>query len=220
MRRNLIAALAVAALGVVLVAVATAAKNPGAGSTGVGSVFASNPVQELGREGLTDQKDADTAVPAAAYHDVMLTNLDGSGYLSRRVRERAHDDGKPRLLGDEHVPLHASSGRVRAGDGVLLDHRGAEVRPQARLRRAGRLPAIDNVSQPVRINQWGVDNSFTTDHPTNEIRYGKGGVDDAEDAEVILHEYGHALHQGQDFRSLRSRPARSARASPTTGRSR
>jgi zinc metalloprotease ZmpB len=51
----------------------------------------------------------------------------------------------------------------------------------------------------VRINQYGVDNSFTTDHPTNEIRYGKGGVDDAEDAEVILHEYGHALHQGQGF---------------------
>jgi zinc metalloprotease ZmpB len=55
------------------------------------------------------------------------------------------------------------------------------------------------VSQPVRIDQWGADNSFTTDHPTNEIRYGKGGVDDAEDAEVILHEYGHALHQGQNF---------------------
>jgi Zn-dependent metalloprotease len=33
----------------------------------------------------------------------------------------------------------------------------------------------------------------------NEIRFGKGGVDDAEDAEVILHEYGHALHQGQNF---------------------
>jgi hypothetical protein len=77
----LIAALAVAVLGVVLAAVATAAKNPGAGSTGIGSVFASNPVQELGLEGLTDEKDADSAVPAAAYHDVTLTNLDGSEYL-------------------------------------------------------------------------------------------------------------------------------------------
>ena len=25
------------------------------------------------------------------------------------------------------------------------------------------------------------------------LRFGKGGVDDAEDAEVILHEYGHAM---------------------------
>jgi Zn-dependent metalloprotease len=29
------------------------------------------------------------------------------------------------------------------------------------------------------------------------LRFGKGGVDDAEDAEVILHEYGHAIHDSQ-----------------------
>ena len=44
---------------------ATAAASPG-GSTGTGSVFVSNPVQSLGDESLTDQKDADAAVPAAA----------------------------------------------------------------------------------------------------------------------------------------------------------
>ena len=38
-----------------------------------------------------------------------------------------------------------------------------------------------------------------TDHPKNELRFGKGGVDDAEDAEVILHEYGHAIHFSQNF---------------------
>src|SRR5438045_5731664 len=58
---------------------------------------------------------------------------------------------------------------------------------------------IDNLPQAVRINQFGQDNSFATDHPKNEIRYGKGGVDDAEDAEVILHEYGHAIHSSQGF---------------------
>ena len=45
----------------------------------------------------------------------------------------------------------------------------------------------------------GADNSFATDHPKNELRFGKGGVDDAEDAEVILHEYGHAIHFSQNF---------------------
>src|SRR6185295_9168573 len=50
--------------------------------------------------------------------------------------------------------------------------------------------------QAVRINQWGADNSFATDKQ-DEIRFGKGGVDDAEDAEVILHEYGHAIHFSQ-----------------------
>ena len=53
--------------------------------------------------------------------------------------------------------------------------------------------------QNVRINQWGADNSFATDHPKLELRFGKGGVDDAEDAEVILHEYGHAIHFAQNF---------------------
>ncbi len=72
--------------------------------------------------------------------------------------------------------------------------------------------------EAVRINQYGADNSFTTDHPKNEIRFGKGGVDDAKDAEVILHEYGHAIHFGQNFSFASEEAGRSARASATTGR--
>ena len=68
----------------------------------------------------------------------------------------------------------------------------------SRLRRR-RLPPINNEPQDARINQLGADNSFETDHPKDELRFGKGGVDDAEDAEVILHEYGHAIHQSQGF---------------------
>ena len=55
---------------------------------------------------------------------------------------------------------------------------------------------INRESQDVRINQYGVDNSFSTDKH-DELRFGKGGVDDAEDAEVILHEYGHAMQDSQ-----------------------
>src|SRR4026208_2484855 len=58
---------------------------------------------------------------------------------------------------------------------------------------------IDNRPQAARINQLGVDNSFATDHPKNELRFGNGGVGDAEDGEVILHEYGHAIHFSQNF---------------------
>ena len=56
---------------------------------------------------------------------------------------------------------------------------------------------VNAESQDIRINQYGVDNSFWTNHPKDEIRFGKGGVDDAEDAEVILHEYGHAIQDSQ-----------------------
>jgi zinc metalloprotease ZmpB len=58
---------------------------------------------------------------------------------------------------------------------------------------------VNMKAQAVRINQWGQDNSFATDQPKDELRFGKGGVDDAEDAEVILHEYGHAIHFSQNF---------------------
>jgi Zn-dependent metalloprotease len=41
----------------------------------------------------------------------------------------------------------------------------------------------------------GADNSAY--YPsTNRLTFGEGGVDDAEDADVILHEYGHAIHNG------------------------
>ncbi len=41
----------------------------------------------------------------------------------------------------------------------------------------------------------GADNSSYTPS-TNRMSFGDGGVDDAEDADVIWHEYGHAIHHG------------------------
>jgi hypothetical protein len=198
MRRKLIAAIAAATLGIVLVAVATA-KSSATGSTGVGSVFASNPVQELGNESLTDQKDSDSAVPPAAYHDVTLTNLDGSGHLCGDYACVRTSTGN---LASSPTNTFRYTRNADEFEQVMAYYWVTEAQKYVHslgFGEPGKLPGVDNVSQPVRINQYGVDNSFTTDHPTNEIRYGKGGVDDAEDAEVILHEYGHALHQGQGF---------------------
>ncbi|HEX2496753.1 MAG TPA: M36 family metallopeptidase, partial [Gaiellaceae bacterium] len=55
---------------------------------------------------------------------------------------------------------------------------------------------VNRESQDLRINQWGADNSFSWDKK-DMIKLGKGGVDDAEDAEVILHELGHAIQDSQ-----------------------
>lgn len=49
---------------------------------------------------------------------------------------------------------------------------------------------------PIRVDPHGcsgADNSYYVPS-TNKIAWGEGGVDDAEDADVILHEYGHAIH--------------------------
>ena len=59
------------------------------------------------------------------------------------------------------------------------------------------LPPVNQRQIELRINQFGGDNSFFRDDKGNLITLGKGGVDDAEDAEVIVHEYGHSVQDAQ-----------------------
>jgi hypothetical protein len=195
MRRTVLFVLAV--LAVVVVGPASATKPGSGGSTGAGSVFVSNPVQSLGDESLTDQKDADSAVPAAAYYDVQLTNLDGSGFLSGDYARVVSETGNPAYSPTNTFRYTRSQDefeQVMAYYWITQAQRYIHSLGFGETRRP-----IDNRPQNVRINQWGQDNSFATDHPKNELRFGKGGVDDAEDAEVILHEYGHAFHFSQNF---------------------
>jgi len=174
------------------------AASPGPGSsTGIGSVFVPNPVQSLGNESLTDQKDADAAVPAAAYDDVTLTNLDGSGFLKGDYAAVVSETGNPAFSATNtfrYTRHQDEFEQVMAYYWVTQAQRYIHSLGFGESRRA-----IDNRPQAVRINQFGQDNSFATDHPKDELRFGKGGVDDAEDAEVILHEYGHAIHFAQNF---------------------
>jgi zinc metalloprotease ZmpB len=188
-------------LGLVLAAALAStahATKPGPGTrTGVGSVFVPNPVQSLGNEFLTDQKDSDAAVPAAAYHTVTLTNLDGSGFLRGDYANVISETGNP-AYSPANTFLYTRSQdefeQVMAYYWITQAQRYIHSLGFGETRRA-----IDNRPQNVRLNQLGADNSFATNHPKNELRFGKGGVDDAEDAEVILHEYGHAIHFAQNF---------------------
>ena len=163
-------------------------------STGNGTVFLPNPVADLQDQSLTDRKDADYAALQPAYHDVALTNLDGSGFLrgdwanvrsstgplafstSNTFQYNRHDDRFEQVMAYYWV-TEAQRYIQDLGFGTTL-------RP------------INKESQDVRINQIGIDNSFSWDKH-DLLRFGKGGVDDAEDAEVILHEYGHAIQDSQ-----------------------
>jgi hypothetical protein len=60
------------------------------------------------------------------------------------------------------------------------------------------LPAVNKRQQLLRIDQFGGDNSFYREGTGKlTITFGKGGVDDAEDAEVIDHEYGRSVQDNQ-----------------------
>ena len=187
---------AIAALAVTGIAtVAFAAKPPSDSSTGTGQVFLPNPVQFLANESLVDAKDADAAVPAAAYRTVALRDLDGSGYLRGRWANVISETGNA-----AHSPTNTfvftrsqdEFEQVMAYYWVTEAQRYIQGLGFGSTRRP-----VNMESQDVRINQWGQDNSFQTNHPKDEMRFGKGGVDDAEDAEVILHEYGHAIQDAQ-----------------------
>jgi zinc metalloprotease ZmpB len=180
----------------VAVTVAVAAK-PGPGtSAGTAAVFVSNPVEDLGNQSLVDQKDSAAAVPAAAYRTVALTDLDGSGFLRGRWAEIIGETGNPAYSPTNSFFYNRSQDEFEQ---VMAYYWITES--QRYIQRLGfgstRRP-VNMEPQRHRINQWGADNSFATTHK-DEIRLGKGGVDDAEDGEVINHEYGHAIHFSQNF---------------------
>jgi hypothetical protein len=182
----------------VLAGVAVGKNPPPGGSTGTGRVFLPNPVADLQNESLTDQKDADYAALQPAYHTVTLTDLDGSGTLTGRWARVVSETGDPARSATNTFVYNRHDDRfeqVMAYYWITQAQRYIQSLGFGR----GTFPPVNMQSQRVRINQYGADNSFATDHPKDELRFGKGGVDDAEDAEVILHEYGHAIHFSQNF---------------------
>jgi len=180
---------------VVLLAGTALAAQPGSGSsTGTGRVFFPNPVASLQDQTLTDQKDADYPALQPAYVEVTLTNLDGSGFLS-----------------GDWANIHSSTGPLAysATNTFVYDRHDDRfeqvmayywvTQAQLYIQSLGfgtTLRPVNMESQDTRINTWGQDNSFSWDRQ-DVLRFGKGGVDDAEDAEVILHEYGHAIQDSQ-----------------------
>jgi len=186
----------VLAVAVALVAtVAAVAANPPSGSsTGSGRVFLPNPVAELQDQSLTDQKDADYAALQPAYHTVTLTNLDGSGYLSGDWANVVSETGSPAYSPTNTFSYNRHQDEFEQ---VMAYYWVTEAQKYIQSLGFGttRRP-VNMESQDVRINQYGADNSFSWDKK-DLLRFGKGGVDDAEDAEVILHEYGHAIQDSQ-----------------------
>ena len=126
-----------------------------------------------------------------------LTNLDGTGFLCGDWACVYSETGNPAYSptntfsynrhDDEFEQVMAYYWITEAQKYIQSLGFGSVLRP------------VNMQSQRVRLNQLGYDNSFATTTPKTELRFGKGGVDDAEDAEVILHEYGHAIHFSQNF---------------------
>ncbi len=163
-------------------------------STGTGRVFFPNPVASLQDQSLTDQKDSDYPALQAAYRTVTLTNLDGSGYLRGDWANVASSTGELAFSENNTFLYNRSDDRFEQ---AMAYYWVTEAQKYIQsLGFGGARRPINRESQDVRINQLGIDNSYSWDKK-DLMRFGKGGVDDAEDAEVMLHEYGHAMMDSQ-----------------------
>jgi hypothetical protein len=180
--------------GLLLAAPAQAVKGGSGSSLGTASVFMVNPVQSSGNENLTDQNDSDAAVPASAYATVQLRNLGGSGYLRGRWANVESSTGTPAFSTTNTFMYTRHQDQFEQVMAYFWVNQAQEYLQS--LGFGSTLPGIVHQSFPVKIDQYGGDNSYETTKPFR-VRLGKGGVDDAEDAEVIVHEYGHAVHESQ-----------------------
>ena len=142
------------------VAVATVSARTGA-ATGTGRVFFPNPVQQLGDESLTDQKDADYAALQPAYRTVTLTNLDGSGTLTGDWARVISETGKPARSKSNTFVYNRHEDQFEQVMAYYWVTAGAEVHPAARLRdtlfRRVNKESQDIRDQPVRRRQLVLD---------------------------------------------------------------
>jgi len=164
--------------------------------TAPAQVFFPNPVQTLRNESLTDQKDANYPALGAAYRRVTLTDLDGSGTLTGTYAKVESQTGTP--------ARDTGSGFIYTRDQDQFEQvMGYYWVTQAQhyiqsLGFGSTLPQVNKRQQLLRIDQFGGDNSFYRNGTKKlTITFGKGGVDDAEDGEVIVHEYGHSVQDDQ-----------------------
>jgi Zn-dependent metalloprotease len=156
---------------------------------GVGRVFDPNPVVRLQNESLTDNDDADTPALNRAYRTVLLTRLDkGRTTLQGAYANNVSADPVTSPL---RVYLYR---RSQDGFEQVMAYYSI-TRAQEYIHRLG-FRDVNNEPQDFITTGFTEDNSYY-DGSVDAITFGTGGVDDAEDNEVIWHEYGHAIQDDQ-----------------------
>ncbi|SMD03768.1 M4 family metallopeptidase [Lentzea albidocapillata] len=157
---------------------------------GTGKVFSPNPVSSQQNQNLKDGDDADSAVPAAAYRSVTLSNLDGSGYLRGSYAQLTGAKSKLAYNSDNKFEY------TRANDLFEQVNVYWGVTEAQRYIQSLGFKNINNEAQKITTLGLKEDNSFY-DPNKDQITFGTGGVDDAEDVEVVWHELGHAIQDAQ-----------------------
>ena len=159
-------------------------------------VFEVNPVTKLNDPTLRDHNNAASAVPDAAYTNVVITDLDPATTLSGPYAKivdtqepfTAHADPSQSLIFDRSQPQFEEVNSYFQID-----------RTQRYLQSLGYIGARRLVDYAIPIDAHaanGTDNSFYVQQSPpghGALFFGDGGTDDAEDPDIMLHEFFHAV---------------------------
>ena len=166
-------------------------------ATGSGLVFSPNPVQNQGSTtGIDDNNDTTSAALDALRSSVQLLGLDGTGFLRGEFA-----DLTPTQTDAFEATLTFSYNRA-----------------DDRFEQVVAYHAVDSMQRYLHVlgfDDDGPGKNGIRDYPTDlksastisdssfynpgedTIHFGTGGVDDAEDVDIIAHEYGHAIQNAQ-----------------------
>ncbi len=175
-----------------------------AAATGVADIFDPNPVIALQgtrqlplpeTRRLLRKEKVQLSVPRAAYARVTVRDLNLSGYLDgRRVSTRLT---KNRVRQRDRQFLFSADKKGFNSDNPAFEEVMAYYHINEAIRHLESLGyrgsrAIFSKPIPVDANGTQDDNAWYSPHERS-LTFGLGGVDEAEDAEIILHELGHAI---------------------------
>jgi len=156
---------------------------------GTGKVFLPNPVVTSGSvTGLKDNNDADSAALNNQLKTVTLKGLNGTGFL---VGDYVTISSKAKTKSST-LQFNYTRSNDSFEDVMAYYHIDTL---QRYIQQIG-FKNINNRSIKVNVNGTRDDNSFYSPS-TKDLTFGTGGVDDAEDAGIIAHEYGHSIQDNQ-----------------------
>ena len=156
---------------------------------GVGQVFKDNAVVATQNNNLVDARDAASAVPSSAYSQVTLQGLTGNNRLDGTFASGS--GSKARAVGTNNT-FNFLRDTKAFSETMAYFH----IDLAQRYIQGLGFTNVNNRQQVFSIDRSTADNSSYSPS-TKKITYGTGGVDDAEDGEVIIHEYGHSVQDNQ-----------------------
>jgi MYXO-CTERM domain-containing protein len=158
---------------------------------GRGLVFSPNPIASTGNLTLVDDEDKNSQALDEARISVTLPRLDGSGFLrGSAANVRAVTESQRAQSATNDYAYQREDDRFEEVTAYFhLD------RAQERLQNLG-FRNVNNRPMLAVVNDGTMDNSFYSE-ASHELHFGAGGVDDAEDGDIVMHEYGHAIQDNQ-----------------------